>query len=209
MPTRRAELAGLGAALLLLPGLAGCDDEQSFARACDGAERPSGSAPRVEVPELDRTPPDARLRVTGVAPGGRVFDCSTSSSRFPRGIRVRLGTPRVRATAVGEDSDGGMARIRISIEERILCRSRSSGRRRQRIRLRYLPPPAIARIRVPPGVLLPAARTRSAPLRFAAGRPCGDHGWRLESVVGRVWADATNAHERESSALARFSYTRE
>lgn len=180
-------------------------------RACEGSEPPAASGPahRVEVPPVDRTPPDARLRVIGEAPGGRAFDCSTSSSRFPRGMRVRLGTPRVQATAAGEDSDGGMARIRISIEERIVCRSDHSGRRRERIRLRYLPPPAIARVRVPPGVLLPAARERSALLHFGARRPCGGPGWRLEGLSGRVWADATNAHERESSALARFSYTRE
>lgn len=180
-------------------------------RACEGSERPaaSGTAGLVEVPEADPTPPAARLRLTGEALAGRAFDCSTSSSRFPRGMRVRLGAPRMRATAVGVDADGGMARIRISIEERIRCRTEGGARRRERIRLRYLPPPAIARTRVPPGVHLPAARERSAPLSFAAGRPCGGAGWMLEGVSGRVWADATNAHERESSALARFSYTRD
>jgi hypothetical protein len=191
------------AAALVVAAATGCADD-SPARACLGSERPAAplAGGEVVVPARDATPPAARLTLSATADSGRSFRCRAGSRRFPRAMRVRLAVPRVRATATGVDEDGGIARIRISIDERVTCRA--GDRPRRRIRLRYLPPPAIARIRVPAGAVQPVRRSRSATLRLGSGVCPGGAG--PAAVHGRIWADATNAHERESSALARFRW---
>jgi hypothetical protein len=73
-----------------------------------------------------------------------------------------------------------------------------SGRRATRLTLRYYPPAQIARAKVPPGVLLPRVESRTVRLRFTGERCSGR--WVPDRVLVRLWADATNAHEMESSS---------
>jgi hypothetical protein len=131
----------------------------------------------VVVPPADTTPPEALLRLD---PHGRT------------------------AVATGRDPDGGVARVRVSIEERVSCRNMLTGERSRVRRIRYFPPPAIARVKVTPGTRLPAERRRSATLPIA-GDPCP--GSSVDRIEGSVRADVTNAHELEASSPSR-RYTR-
>jgi hypothetical protein len=159
---------------------------------------------RVRVPNVDRTPPHTSLRVEGTGTRGGRIVARASSADWPSATHVRLASPRVRVTARARDA-GGMGRVRISIEEKATCAG-PDGARRSRLRLRYLPPPAIMRIRVPPGAVLPVELARRARLHLGGGRLCGGQGWRPVGVRGRLWSDATNAFERESSALVRYEH---
>lgn len=69
--------------------------------------------------------------------------------------------------------------------------------------MRHLPPPAIERIKITAGTLVPTERTRS--VRIDVGpRRCGRR--RLEEASGEVWAEAVNAHGLESvSPAIRFT----
>jgi hypothetical protein len=147
---------------------------------------------RVEVPAVDRTVPIARLRVERV---GDVIE--TSSRGLPADATVRLGEP-LRVTAVTRDTDGGAARARVSFRERDSCVNLVTGRRVPRLTLRYFPPAQIARAKVPPGVVLPRVESRTVGLRFIGERCSGD--WIPARVRVTLWADATNAHEMESSS---------
>jgi hypothetical protein len=112
---------------------------------------------------------------------------------------VELASAVVRPTAVGRDKQG-MARIRVSIEAEITCGD-------EVVPLtRYLPPPAIARTRIPPGRLVPTRLSRSRRFHLASGRcPAAD----VRAIDGTMWADATSAWETEaSSAPLRFTYAR-
>jgi hypothetical protein len=133
------------------------------------------AAATVIVPPVDHTPPDALLR-----------------------LDERDG---LSALAAGSDPDGGVARVRISVEEHIRCRDLLTGERSERIRIRYFPPPAIARIKVQPGTPLPAERSRRARLPIA-GDPCP--GSDVDRLEGTVRADVTNAHELEASSQSRL-----
>jgi hypothetical protein len=147
---------------------------------------------RVEVPAVDRTVPEARLRVER---GEGTIE--TSSRSAPARATARLGE-ELRLTAVTRDPDGGAARARVSIRERSSCLNVVSGRRATRLTLRYYPPAQIARAKVPPGVLLPRVESRTVRLRFT-GERCSAR-WVPDRVLVWLWADATNAHEMESSS---------
>jgi hypothetical protein len=180
-------------ALLIFAGCGGDDPRPTV------PERPGIGAPdagmaaghgaeprRVTVPEIDRTAPEAVLRL-GAAK-------AVSGGRAPAG--VRLAAPVLAPTAIGRDKQG-MARIRVSLTARIRCGGDVVPL------IRYFPPPAIARTRIAPGTAAPTELTRR--VRFDLARSC--RGVELQAVEGTLWADATSAWETEaSSAALRFSY---
>jgi hypothetical protein len=184
------------ALLVTLLLLAGCGGDDARPRA---PERPTIAAPdagmraghgaepaRVTVPEIDRTAPEAVLRL-GAAE-------AVSGGSAPVG--VRLAGPLLRPTAVGRDKQG-MARIRVSLHARLRCGDDVVPL------IRYFPPPAIARARVAPGTVVATQLTRR--VRFDLARLC--RGADLRAADGTLWADATSAWETEaSSAPLRFSY---
>lgn len=156
---------------------------------------------RVAVPETDSTPPTARIVLAGAGDGRPLAGASQPPGQaVPE--TVELPRPRLRGTAVAVDSDGGVARVRVSIRERITCR-RDDGAPVVRRRTRYFPPPQIERIRSTPGTRLPTTRTRSLPLRLAVGR-CG-----AVVVHGELWGEAINGSGLEAvTPHIRFVYTR-
>ena len=149
---------------------------------------------RVEVPAVDETVPEARLRVVRVR-GARTL--ATSNRSPPARAAMRLGEP-LRVTAVTRDRNGGAARARVSIRERSSCINTLTGERATRLTLRYFPPAQTARAKVPPGVVLPRVESRTVRLRFTGERCSGD--WSPARVRVTLWADATNAQEMESSS---------
>lgn len=149
---------------------------------------------RVEVPVVDETVPEARLRVER-AGGGRAIETSNRSP--PARAAARLGEP-LRVTAMTRDPNGGAARARVSIRERSSCLNTLTGERTARLTLRYFPPAQIARAKVPPGAVLPRVESRTVRLRFTGERCSGD--WIPARVRVTLWADATNAQEMESSS---------
>jgi hypothetical protein len=149
---------------------------------------------RVRVPVVDKTVPEARLRVDRLR-GARTLEASTGSP--PARATVSLGEP-LRVTAVTHDRNGGAARARVSIRERDSCLNAVTGRRDRRLTLRYFPPAQTARAKVPPGATLPRRRSRTVRLRFSGERCSGD--WIPIGVRVTLWADATNAQEMESSS---------
>ena len=160
--------------------------------AVPDAGMPAGhtAEPRsVRVPAADHTPPQAVLRL------GRTEAVSGARPPAP----VRLAARVLRPTAVGRVKQG-MARIRVSVSARILC-----GRHLVPL-IRYFPPPAIARTRIPPGTVVRTELKRSVRLDLATGRCRAAD---VRAIDGTVWADATSAWETEaSSAPLRFAYTR-
>lgn len=177
-------------------GSAERDDRRAGVRAAGGArghgaERRRG---RVRVPATDGSAPRARLSVVSAATGSAI---TTSTGGAPARMSARLGE-ELRVTALARDADGGVARARISTRERSSCLNLRTGQRVSRRRLRYLPPAQIARAKVPPGVVLPRERSRTVRLRFAGDRCSG--AWVPARVEVTLWADATNAHELESSS---------
>jgi hypothetical protein len=133
----------------------------------------------IRVPEADRTPPLALLRLDAGAAAPIVHD---SPVRRRHSATVRLVQPEVAATALARDADGGTGRIRVSI----VYVTRCGGEDRQHAE--YFPPPQIEAIRIAPGARAPVQRRRSARVRFPAG--C--------EVRGKVFAEATNAFGLES-----------
>ena len=131
---------------------------------------------RVAVPETDTTPPMARIELASAGDGRT------------------LARPRLRGTAVAVDSDGGVARVRVSIRERMTCHGSDGSVERRRTR--YFPPPQIERIRSTPGTRLPTTRTRS--LRLALAH-CDVH--------GELWGEAINGSGLEAvTPHIRFVY---
>jgi hypothetical protein len=138
------------------------------------AERVRG---RVRVPERDRTPPLALLRLDVDDP--IVHDSPVRSTPLPP---VVLADPELRATGLVRDTDGGTGRIRVSVVYVTRCgddEQQHAG---------YFPPAQVETVRIAPGTLVPAQRSRRARVRFPAG--C--------AVRGKVFAEATNAHSLES-----------
>jgi hypothetical protein len=133
----------------------------------------------IRVPETDRTPPLALIRLDAGAARPVVHD---SPVRRKRSAVVRLVRPELAATALIRDADGGTGRIRVSL----VYVTRCQGTDRQRAQ--YFPPPQIESIKIAPGVRTPIQLTRSARVRFPAG--C--------RVSGKVFAEATNASGLES-----------
>jgi len=148
----------------------GADLEALFSQSAPGA---------VRVPQSDRTPPLAMLRLDAGAAAPVVHE---SPVRRRHSATVRLVRPEIAATALARDADGGTGRIRVSI----VYVTRCGGVDRQHAE--YFPPPQIEAIRIAPGVRAPVQRLRSARVRFPAG--C--------QVFGKVFAEATNAFGLES-----------
>jgi hypothetical protein len=152
--------------------------------------RCGGDAPadpiRVAVPAHDDTPPEAVV-IMRSAHGRRLARASQPPT--PGHSRpVRLTEPRAQGIALGRDPNGGVARVRVSISERIACR-REGGRTYERLRTRYFPPPQIETIRSNPGAPRPTALTRTVPLKLVGDR-CGRG--RALAVHGELWAEAIN-----------------
>jgi hypothetical protein len=139
---------------------------------------------RVRVPTSDPTAPEAVLRLAG----------TQASSGAGAPAPVRLARPVLQPIAVGRDKQG-MGRIRVSLHAQMRCADQTVPV------IRYFPPPAIARVRIPPGTVVPTALTRR--VNFALRCPDGEPA----AVDGTLWADATSAWETEaSSAPLRFVY---
>jgi hypothetical protein len=149
---------------------------------------------RVVVPQHDRTPPLALLRLyTGAASRPAVVEHSPVRSQD--GPVVELARPSLRLTGIARDADGGTGRIRVSVEYWIACLGRPD-----RMVTLYFPPPQIAQVRIAPGMLAPAVRTRTVTVRLrTGGAGC--------SVSGKTWAEATDAQGLEEfSTPLHFSW---
>jgi hypothetical protein len=196
------------AAIALVLGLAGCgsgDDDQPAPPAATAA--PDGDAgvtppdagvarghgtdvSRVAVPERDGSPPEAVIAL--VLEGDRTAaEATPPPSEEPP--PVRLTTPRLRGVTTGRDRDGGVARVRVSIKERLTCRTADGTF--ERLRTRYFPPPQIERIRSAPGVRLPTERQRTIAVSLG-GERCGDA--EVAAVDGELWGEAINGSGLEA-----------
>src|SRR5215207_11214449 len=91
---------------------------------------------RVEVPERDASPPRATIALSDADGGRTLAEASRPGSRDSG--EVELTEPRLRGTAVGEDVNGGIVRVRVSISERISCQPDDDGPC-PRLRARYFP----------------------------------------------------------------------
>jgi hypothetical protein len=180
------------------------DDDGTRPRAASASPPPPPDAgtraghgadvsPTVEVPESDTSPPQATITLSaGGAPLGRA-----SQPPGDRGeVLVPLRRLSLRGTTVGRDPDGGVARVRVSIMERITCRRGDSDAAFTRLRRRYFPPPQVERIRSTPGTVLPTRRMRSLELRLG-GRRCGPDA-RPRVVHGELWGEAVNGSGLEA-----------
>jgi hypothetical protein len=156
----------------------------------------------VTVPVRDGTPPTAEVVLADISNGRRLGQAAQPGATHS--ATVELSEPRMRGTAIGEDRNGGMSKVRISIAERVRCAS-GDGRRFERQRIRYFPPPEIERIRALPGTRLPTERRRSRLLRLGGDR-CGA-GARPTEVHGTLWAQVINSHGLEAvTPHIRFVY---
>jgi hypothetical protein len=143
---------------------------------------------RVAVPERDASPPSASITLS--RPDGGVL---AKTSRGGSADTVTLDEPRLRGSTTGRDDNGGVARVRVSIREQIVCRN--GDRVYRRLRTRYFPPPQVERIRSNPGARLPTSAERSLPLRLSEAR-CGTG--RVASVHGELWGEAINGSGLEA-----------
>ena len=139
------------------------------------------------------------------ADGGRTLaEASRPGSRDSGEVGLREA--RLRGTAVGEDANGGVARVRVSISERIICRRDDDGRF-ERLRTRYFPPPQIEQNRSAPGTRLPTRGTRSR-LVLLVGERCGP-GAEATEVRGRLWGEVINGSRLETiTPSVQFGYRR-
>jgi hypothetical protein len=168
--------------------------------------RPPTAGPgNVAVPDRDATPPSATIVLARADDLGTLAEASQPPGQAGTET-VELREPRLIGTALAEDGDGGIARVRVSIRERITCRSADRARS-TRLRTRYFPPPQIERIRATPGTRLPATRKRSLRLSLAGGR-CGPDGEAVE-IHGELWGEAINGSGLEAvTPHVRFVYRR-
>jgi hypothetical protein len=200
----RSALVVLLALVVLGAPACGDDDNRTRPRAASAQPPPPPDAgtraghgadvsPTVEVPESDTSPPQATITLSaGGAPLGRA-----SQPPGDRGeVLVPLRRLSLRGTTVGRDPDGGVARVRVSIMERITCRRGDSDATFTRLRRRYFPPPQIERIRSTPGTVLPTRRVRSLELQLG-GRRCGPEA-RPRVVHGELWGEAVNGSGLEA-----------
>ena len=188
------------------PRTAGAEAGASPAPPPDaGTARGHGAdAARVVVPASDDTPPEATVTLAD-ARDGRTRGKAAQPGATHSGT-VELPEPRLRGTTIGEDANGGVSRVRISIAERITCEG-GDGRRFERLRTRYFPPPEVERIRARPGVRLPTRRKRSRVLALGGDR-CGA-GARPAEVHGELWGQVINSHGLEAvTPHIRFVYRR-
>jgi len=177
------------------PPAAGSGESAGIIPPDGGTTRGHGGAPRrVAVPESDASPPAATIVLARAGGGRTLAEASQPPSRPPPGP-LRLYQPWLQGTAIGTDDDGGVARIRVSITERVACTG-AGGERFTRIRTRYFPPPQIESIRVTPGTRLPTKAKRSLRLTLAGTR-CGRGAHAIE-VHGELWAEAINGSGLEA-----------
>jgi hypothetical protein len=164
----------------------------------------AADASRVSVPRRDPTPPTALVTLAG-RDGATLGEATRPGGRDHGGV-VRLREPRVRGTTTGRDEDGGVARVRVSVSERIACRPAGGRRTFVRLRTRYIPPPQVERIRSSPGTRLPTRRSRSVVLRLAGDR-CGAA--EPVAVRGELWGEVINGNGLEAvTPHVRFAYGR-
>jgi hypothetical protein len=180
--------------------LAGCASENESRSTATG--QGSGST-HVVVPETDRTPPTVTITLATPRNTRTLAEASQPPGHLDTGAHELAGS-RLRGTTLGEDANGGVARVRVSISERIACRG-VDGSRFTRLRRRYFPPPQIEQIRAAPGARLPTRRTRSLQLSLIGGR-CGRDADGLE-VHGQLWGEAINGRGLEAvTPHIRFAY---
>lgn len=180
--------------------LAGCltDDDDAGTAARHGAQ-----TGRVAVPDSAIDPPSATIAL-GTVGGGRTLAEASQPGEAHAGL-VPLREPRLRGTAVGNDGNEGVARVRVSIAQKARCQA-GDGRHFIRRRIRYHPPPQIERIRSRPGARLQTRRTRSLVLPLATGE-CGEG--TLIGVDGELWGEAINGSGLEAvTPHIRFRYRR-
>jgi hypothetical protein len=206
----------VAAVLATVALVAGCDgDDGESAAGTARSEAPASPPPppdagtraghgadvaRVTVPPEPRDPP----RATVVLSEGRRELARASEPGGAHEGAVGLAAPRLRGTTTGADANEGLARVRVSVSERISCEG-SGGRRFARERIRYFPPPQVERIRSRPGARLPARRTRSIAVELGRGR-CGA-GARPVAVSGELWGEAINGSGLEAvTPHIRFRY---
>jgi hypothetical protein len=150
-----------------------------------------GASVEVAVPERDRTPPIAALRVE--SPGAPPMLTVSPSAPDDRLEPVSLGEPVLTATALARDADGGTGRVRVSATYETICGD--SVRRFTQ----HDPPPQIGRILLAPGTDVPSERSRTVRVRLDVGDGC--------TAEGDVLAEATNAHDLQAvSRHVRFRY---
>jgi hypothetical protein len=187
-----------GTVALCLPLLLGCGSDDD-ARRGNGPETEARS---VIVPEHDSSPPTATVAIADPVEGHVLAEASWPGE--PPSGTVELEEARLRGSAVGEDPDGGIVRVRVSVAERISCQGRD-GARFERLSRRYFPPPQIEQIRAAPGARLATRRMRSRLVALAGGR-CGA-GAEATSIGGRLWGEVINGHGLETiTPMVRFSY---
>jgi hypothetical protein len=161
----------------------------------------AGDPRRVPVPGRDRTPPRATITLAGA--GGEAL-AEAAMPGAPHRAVVRLERPRLLGTTVGQDADSGVARVRVSMRERLVCRD-AGGATFERARLRYVPAPQIERIRSSPGALLSTRAERSVPRDLSSTR-CG-RGAEVMHAEGEVWGEAINGLGLEAvTPHIRFEY---
>ena len=149
-------------------------------RAGHGAD-----APRVSVPRDDPSPPTATIVLA--TPGGRTLgEASEPPGRQPPAVE-ELREAGLQGTTIGRDPGGGVARVRVSLRERITCRA--EGRRTERLRTRYFPPPQIERIRSNVDARLPSEKRRTLALTLGRGRCGADEAVEVEA---QLWGEAIN-----------------
>lgn len=202
LPIRSSGVIRICALALCFGLFVGCGSQPS--RDAGTATGHGGDATRVIVPEQDASPPAGRIALVDSATGRTLAEASRPGS--PHSGELELAEPRLRGTTVGEDPNGGITRVRVSISERISCRG-DDGRRFERLRVRYFPPPQIEQIRAAPGARLPTRSTRSRLLSLAEER-CGAKAEATE-VHGKLWGEVINGHGRETiTPPVRFRYRR-
>jgi hypothetical protein len=214
-PTATCLFVCLAGCLGLLVACASGDDDKPTSSAVEESPAPPpdagtatghGADPaRVVVPSTDATPPTATVALAAASDGRTLGEASQPDGET-HSATIELSESRLRGTTIGEDSNGGVSRVRISIAERITCQG-GDGRRFERLRTRYFPPPEVERIRARPGVRLPTRRKRSRVLALGGDR-CGP-GARPRQVHGELWGQAINSHGLEAvTPHLRFVYER-
>jgi hypothetical protein len=204
----------LAIALLLLAGCSSEEKREVPRPQEDEASQPApppdagtqaghgADARQVVVPRRDSSPPSATI-VLESASGSPLAEAS-QPGEHPKAA-VELPEPRLQGTGVGRDTNGGVARVRVSIKELITCRTQNGDSSFERPRTRYFPPPQIERVRSNPGTRLATEKSRTLPL--ALGGRCG--GAEAVAVEGELWAEATNGSGLEAvTPHLRFRWKR-
>ena len=148
---------------------------------------------RVAVPDRDATPPQAVI-VLATRDGEALAEAAMPGEGSEEAIT--LEDPTLLGTTIGRDHDSGVARLRVSLKERLVCRS-PSGAPFERLRTRYLPPSQIERIKASPGARLPTTKERPERLRLSGRARCGGAA-ELLRIDGELWGEAINGFGLEA-----------